>query len=1840
MDVWDGAEKTETRRGANVWRRMLPAVAVALLMVVGAYTGVVLVGIGGAQHTPARLASPGGPTGPGIAPLAGVPPSMSFAPITGPVGTSVFAQLKGMLPNTAVTVKWNTSTIVCSGTTGPYGGFGCTFTVPTVGAATYTVTGTDGSSSPTATFKITPTGTVTPSSAPAGTYITAGGNGFAARSTITVKYAGQTVCTTTSNASGRFLCTFPTFATASEYPTQYVNISDASSNKASVPFTVTFPSSEAGTFYGTTGLALPPLAQRSCDVPLVAGACTVKGITLPGATKPSVLTPYINVSNDPVLNYTSTGTLALAYTSYTSANAPCASARPYSLSNIVVETSANYGSTWTAPVYLGTNAASACTGAMTYPSAWEPAITSLSNGTLVLAYIEYNTTLYNWTGPNMPPYYATNGSEIPTISQLVVTESYPGANYGTKWTPVTVLNLSHPNPSLAVQFPPAHPSITAFGNTIYLTWMSMWAVGAAPVLGHAAFIVSTNGGGSWSPTITLGSATVNAANPDVIVIPSTIGSVLAGTVYIAYDTSVAISSSTGIPSTASVVVAKSAVNGTLFTTTTVASGVTVKPSVGPFFNPAPVLSWTQYGVLDVAYIGGIAGESGTVTTLYYYTSVNGGSSYTSSVLAQKAFWQPSMLTGGLLNTSALLTLSMNPRAFGPSGTSYIEATIYNGTACTALGCGVIQEIETQTSNNGTTWQPASTISGYMMPAGNTSTVSRYLIGEYTSVANFPNPNLSSGYETLFAWTNASCPSYAAAPGSVLSKCTTIGIPAINQTTIFGTSQVQLSTAWTGATTSVAFTAHVAVGVSWSVSMAGLNLVGNGPTTLTVTGVPVGVPIDFNLTAQGQYNASYQYRFASSSPSSPATFTAAGGTVIANLVPWVLLTVQVAPSFLTGQDCTTGYGCLPSYFPPPAFENVNLGGFPGLDASGCGEYTWAYYYGTCRQGCTGYIYDYDRINAYEGPSETWTYRGGEWEGVGCVNSWVSHNTSATGPGTVVQFNTPIWVQTGTAYNLSTFQWSPLNELCGANSPVPTNQSPYNYQSSQTYFYLLMYCDDIQVYNLQILAWFGSGGGNVTSTASSISVVPTGPVTEIADFGISSVCTGSYIEYVIEQPKPSGTPYTYFYNSTVCTPYTGTSTSSGGGGGGAPVNFTETGLPAGTTWGITLTSPTNNLSLTSAKHWMIFPSVPVGTNFSVIVNTIPDPKNGEWWVGTAQPYLTSPDFNPVTVTFTLESSLASQEFAATVTEYGLPQGAGYSFTLHTGSGATTYPALPGWTARPVTTLTLPGSSTFSLNGTVVYTANGTGFYVSGINVSFASINSTSGTTKPGATLTMLGVAALVIQYAPEFRLTVQSTTGGTASPGSEWVAQGQPVTLTATPNAGELFTGWTGYGTNGSITTHSASALKITVSMNSPITEIANFRAVPQPTYTLTVSSVGLPAGLTYSILLNGIAYSGNGSFPVTNLTAGSYTVGATVVYNTPVPTTRWVPVLPVTTSYGGSGSGPVTIASDGTATITFTVQYELSVSTTGGGTVNGTQGGPWYDSGASVTLLAQPNPGPPGVGYYFVSWNGTGPAAQTGKNPTIVLSMTSPVTELAQFLLKPVSAPRTFILTVEETGLPTGLQWNATVGALGNTTTGATATIMGLNGTYTLNVPVVAGAPGVRYWATPGTSTADVLNTNLTVSIVFSVQYLLTVSVAGNGTTTMLGSQWVNSSATVTLSASTSNVSWAFESWKGTSTGATPSLPLTITGPTSEVAQFTPVYKQGSTGSTYAGAPIAIGLLIALLVIGIIVAYAVSRRGGGGGMSKGKADETGPQDDGMTAETAEPSEAVASPADDGAVESEP
>src|SRR5207248_3689348 len=90
-----------------------------------------------------------------------------------------------------------------------------------------------------------------------------------------------------------------------------------------------------------------------------------------------------------------------------------------------------------------------------------------------------------------------------------------------------------------------------------------------------------------------------------------------------------------------------------------------------------------------------------------------------------------------------------------------------------------------------------------------------------------------------------------------------------------------------------------------------------------------------------------------------------------------------------------------------------------------------------------------------------------------------------------------------------------------------------------------------------------------------------------------------------------------------------------------------------------------------------------------------------------------------------------------------------------------------------------------------------------------------------------SAYTANFTTQFQLTMAAGAGGTVGPASGFVNSGQAVNITATPNAGFTFNGWTGTGT-GSFT---GAANPASVTMNAPVTETAAFQAAGGCTYSI-------------------------------------------------------------------------------------------------------------------------------------------------------------------------------------------------------------------------------------------------------------------------------------------------------------------------------------------------------------------------------------------------------------------------
>ncbi|RYD31795.1 MAG: hypothetical protein EOP86_17130, partial [Verrucomicrobiaceae bacterium] len=207
---------------------------------------------------------------------------------------------------------------------------------------------------------------------------------------------------------------------------------------------------------------------------------------------------------------------------------------------------------------------------------------------------------------------------------------------------------------------------------------------------------------------------------------------------------------------------------------------------------------------------------------------------------------------------------------------------------------------------------------------------------------------------------------------------------------------------------------------------------------------------------------------------------------------------------------------------------------------------------------------------------------------------------------------------------------------------------------------------------------------------------------------------------------------------------------------------------------------------------------------------------------------------------------------------------------------------------------------------------------------------------------GAAYVFTVPAYEFSLLTTAVNGTVTGAGD--YAPGATTTLTATPEAGYVFTGWTGDagGTDNPLTLVMDSAKTI--------------GAVFTRQYTLTTGTV-------------------TGGTITGHAPDGKYLTGATATL-TATPNAGYV--FMGWTSDAGGTDNPLTLVMDSAKTIgaTFIRQYTLTTGTVSGGTITGHAPDGKYLDGTTATLTATPE-----AGYVFTGW--TGDAGGTD-NPLPVL----------------------------------------------------------------------------------------------------------------------------------------------------------------------------------------------------------------------------------------------------------------
>ena len=207
-------------------------------------------------------------------------------------------------------------------------------------------------------------------------------------------------------------------------------------------------------------------------------------------------------------------------------------------------------------------------------------------------------------------------------------------------------------------------------------------------------------------------------------------------------------------------------------------------------------------------------------------------------------------------------------------------------------------------------------------------------------------------------------------------------------------------------------------------------------------------------------------------------------------------------------------------------------------------------------------------------------------------------------------------------------------------------------------------------------------------------------------------------------------------------------------------------------------------------------------------------------------------------------------------------------------------------------------------------------------------------------------------------------GSISPASEWVNAGGVVSVSATANGGDTFTGFSG-ALSGTTTPQN-------LTMNAAATVTANFAG----TVSITVTSA--PTGLTVTV---------DGTNCTTPCAAVQWTPGSNhtiAAANQGGTSTQYAFA---SWSDGGAASHPVTAPSSATTyTATFTTQYYLTMvaSPTGEGSVTPASG--WVNAG-SVTVTATAN-----GGYQFMGFSG----ALSGTTSPQTLTINAAATVVATF----------------------------------------------------------------------------------------------------------------------------------------------------------------------------------------------------------------------------------------------------
>ena len=511
-----------------------------------------------------------------------------------------------------------------------------------------------------------------------------------------------------------------------------------------------------------------------------------------------------------------------------------------------------------------------------------------------------------------------------------------------------------------------------------------------------------------------------------------------------------------------------------------------------------------------------------------------------------------------------------------------------------------------------------------------------------------------------------------------------------------------------------------------------------------------------------------------------------------------------------------------------------------------------------------------------------------------------------------------------------------------------------------------------------------------------------------------------------------------------------------------SFTESGLPAATTWNVTLFNGVSNLYLNTTST----------TTSTTLIFYLP---NGVY----------SYDFNPTILT--------GVRYAASPPATGSLTIAGHSLPAITGTFATAYLALftesglatgSVWGISiagqliPAITVTASSSTTHIgvalVPGTYGYTARAVAGYTT--NYSGSSFKVTSSTVSIAAVFTQL-------TYAVTF--TESGLPGSTA-----WfVKAGTPIQMsTSTTDVFNLANGTYAYNSStapGSGYAANPAAGSLVVAGG------AIGITVPYGTaYTVTFTETGLlPArGLlvidwTVSIVGQAPVAAQAGTAILLSLPSGSYTyyISSQLVGNNPggLSYTGWTPSPSSGTLVVSAGPASKAITFAQTVWPVTVTETGLPSGTLWNITAIGSLGTVTGSSRTNTIVLQLVNST---YGYYAQSGGYQGsPTLLAGLYPGFLL-WGFPLTESVSF----AGTSATFV----EAGLTSGAQWAVTLGAMLETTTSSSIVFFVPNGTYSYSIAAIASG----WTVSPSTGSTSVSGSSVSVPVLFTASSAPTYSI--------------------------------------------------------------------------------------------------------------------------------------------------